>query len=387
VTSDHPDLLSGFTEEHRPIATSHQILLFLLQEPTSSEKAIMNGEWKSLYLLIMLTCTGLYDLNVGGMSIGAGSFLSECWNNLFCTFRECCDRIPYNLTMLETSLREHLFGQHIAYDIVIHAIKAHFREDEPIKALALSFNGFPGSGKTLVSQFIIKSLFKAGIKSKYVHFFSGRIHFPLESKADIYRIHLIDWIRGNVSLCERSLFVFDEVDKMPEGVLDAVKPFLNYHEQIDGIDFRKAMFIFLSNTGSNVIAERLVNMWRDGRKREDILLNDFEELIRKGIFNHKGGFYMSDTIQSNLIDHYIPFLPLEEPHVKQCIQAEYRRRGVKFPHKDQIDEVFKDVEFGPEPHKVFSTSGCKRISSKVATALERKLSLLMTPPKVVKSRV
>ena len=52
------------------------------------------------------------------------------------------------------------------------------------------------------------------------------------------QIHLMDWIRSNVTLCERSVFVFDEVDKMPEGVLDAVKPFIDYHEHIDGVDYR-----------------------------------------------------------------------------------------------------------------------------------------------------
>ena len=41
-----------------------------------------------------------------------------------------------------------------------------------------------------------------------------------------------------MSACERSLFVFDEVDKIPNGVLDAVTPFLDYHEEIDGVDFR-----------------------------------------------------------------------------------------------------------------------------------------------------
>lgn len=41
-----------------------------------------------------------------------------------------------------------------------------------------------------------------------------------------------------MSQCERSLFVFDEVDKMPQGVLDVVKPFIDYHEEIGGVDFR-----------------------------------------------------------------------------------------------------------------------------------------------------
>jgi len=41
-----------------------------------------------------------------------------------------------------------------------------------------------------------------------------------------------------MSLCGRSVFVFDEVDKIPGGVLNAVTPFLDYHEEINGIDFR-----------------------------------------------------------------------------------------------------------------------------------------------------
>jgi Cdc6-like AAA superfamily ATPase len=92
--------------------------------------------------------------------------------------------------VLETSLQEHLFGQHIARDVVIHAIKAHFRERTPKKALVLSFNGLTGSGKTFVSQFIIKSLYKSGIKSKHAHFFSGRNHFALDRKAEIYKVNI-----------------------------------------------------------------------------------------------------------------------------------------------------------------------------------------------------
>jgi Cdc6-like AAA superfamily ATPase len=92
--------------------------------------------------------------------------------------------------VLETSLKEHLFGQHIVRDIVIRAINAHFREHTPKKALVLSFNGLTGSGKTFVSQFIINSLYKSGIKSKYAHFFSGRNHFALDSKTEIYKVNI-----------------------------------------------------------------------------------------------------------------------------------------------------------------------------------------------------
>lgn len=53
-----------------------------------------------------------------------------------------------------------------------------------------------------------------------------------------WQLHLQDWIRGNVSKCERSLFIFDEIDKMPLGMINGIKPFIDYHESIDGIDFR-----------------------------------------------------------------------------------------------------------------------------------------------------
>lgn len=32
----------------------------------------------------------------------------------------------------------------------------------------------------------------------------------------------------------------------------------------------------------------------------------------------------SQMIDSHIIDHYVPFLPLEKKHVEQCIEAELR---------------------------------------------------------------
>lgn len=96
-----------------------------------------------------------------------------------------------HVAVLENSLRDHLFGQHIAHNVVLSAIKAHFREHTtPKKALALSFHGLSGTGKTFVSQFIINSLFKMGRKSQYAHFFTGRNHFSVESKSDLYKVNI-----------------------------------------------------------------------------------------------------------------------------------------------------------------------------------------------------
>ena len=54
--------------------------------------------------------------------------------------------------------------------------------------------------------------------------------------------HLIE---KQVAKCGQSLFIFDEIDKMPAGLIDTIKPYLDYHEELDGIDYRHAIFIFL----------------------------------------------------------------------------------------------------------------------------------------------
>lgn len=56
---------------------------------------------------------------------------------------------------------------------------------------------------------------------------------------------LRQWVKGNISICARSLFIFDEMDKMPVGIIEAIKPFIDHYQEVDGIDFRKSIFLFL----------------------------------------------------------------------------------------------------------------------------------------------
>lgn len=89
---------------------------------------------------------------------------------------------------LHAKLKNFVFGQHLT-EVVVHAIAAHWNSrQKPKKALTLSFHGWPGSGKNYVSNFIVESLFKYGTKSKFVHYFVGRIHFPLEDQVPQYRV-------------------------------------------------------------------------------------------------------------------------------------------------------------------------------------------------------
>ena len=50
---------------------------------------------------------------------------------------------------------------------------------------------------------------------------------------------------GNIRECAYQLFIFDEVDEMPPGILDELVPFMDYLDKVDGLDHRKAVYLIL----------------------------------------------------------------------------------------------------------------------------------------------
>ncbi|XP_011871796.1 PREDICTED: torsin-like protein [Vollenhovia emeryi] len=314
--------------------------------------------------------------------VGALSSLGYyAYDKYKCVYLECCtdEYIQADLDRLEYMLTAKLYGQQIARETIISALRGHLESHSSPKALVMSFHGTPGTGKNYVVQMIAKTFYKHGAQSKYFHFFNGRNDFPLQRKVDEYQEDLYKIISNSLQSCERSMFVFDEVDKMPEGLLDTLVPFLgynSYHKSTkngESMYLNKAIFIFLSNTGSIQIVQHLTNLWERGMKRDDLQLQDFERLIAEGAFAEKGGFHHSDTIQTSVIDHYVPFLPLEEVHVRKCLVRAFNERGVS-PKEEMIEEALSHLTFGPEPHKLYSMAGCKRIEQKVATIVYRKQS-------------
>ena len=91
-----------------------------------------------------------------------------------------------------------------------------------------------------------------------------------------------------MSECPEQLFNFDEVERMPEGVLDVLKPIIDYNDNVDEVDYRKVIFIFLSNTGQSAINEEMLMLWYLREHRNDIKYSDFKKLISESAFNEKG---------------------------------------------------------------------------------------------------
>ncbi|XP_031715901.1 torsin family 1 isoform X1 [Anarrhichthys ocellatus] len=334
----------------------------------------MNPRTRHVLLLWMLVCSGgsteaIEPISTSiavGMAAALTGFLAS-YQNIFYYFHECCrpEWISFNRTGLEVDLESKLFGQHIASRIILKAVTGFMSNENPKKPLVLSLHGWTGTGKNFVSQMIADNVYKEGMDSSFVHIFTSELHFPHLSHFDTYKTQLQQWIRGNVSNCARSMFIFDEMDKMHPGLIDSIKPYLDYYDRLDGVSYRKAIFIFLSNAGGEGIIETALDFWKAGRDREELELKDLETVLSLSVFNNKrSGLWHTSLIDKNLVDFFVPFLPLEDRHVVQCVMAEMKARGLR-PEQKVADQVARDVVYFPKSERVFSVKGCKTIASKL----------------------
>ncbi|XP_004074571.1 torsin-1A isoform X2 [Oryzias latipes] len=324
--------------------------------------------WVLNALLIAGTPVDAFDPITTTVVVSFGAALGRTIYNYL---RETCDSrwLTYNSTGLKMDLENKLFGQHLASRIILKAVSGFMSNDNPKKPLVLSLHGWTGTGKNFVSQLIAENVYKEGMHSKFVHVFTSTLHFPHPSLLSSYKSQLQQWIKGNVSNCERSMFIFDEMDKMHPGLIDSIKPYLDYYEKLDGVSYRKSIFIFLSNAGGESIVETALDFWREGRAREEIDLKDLETSVSLSVFNNeKSGFFHTSLIDKNLVDFFVPFLPLEYSHVVQCAMAEMKARaseGEGPPDLDVANQVAKDLIYFPKQERVFSVKGCKTIESKL----------------------
>ncbi|XP_070706453.1 torsin family 1 isoform X1 [Pempheris klunzingeri] len=333
----------------------------------------MKPRERHVLLLWMLVCSGTTEAIepistsiAVGMAAALTGFLAS-YQNILYYFHECCrpEWISFNRTGLEVDLENKLFGQHIASRIILKAVNGFMSNVNPKKPLVLSLHGWTGTGKNFVSQLIAENIYKEGMDSSFVHVFTSELHFPHPSQLDTYKSQLQQWIKGNVSNCERSMFIFDEMDKMHPGLIDSIKPYLDYYDKLDGVSYRKAIFIFLSNAGGESIIQTALDFWKAGREREEIELRDLETLLSLSVFNNKkSGLWHTSLIDKNLVDFFVPFLPLEYRHVVQCALAEMEARGLR-PDQSVADQVARDCVYFPKSERVFSVKGCKTIESKL----------------------
>uniref|UniRef100_A0A914X0Q7 Torsin n=1 Tax=Plectus sambesii TaxID=2011161 RepID=A0A914X0Q7_9BILA len=329
-----------------------------------------------IHLLVLLLLTEVPLARTEPLTIGVlvSTFVTSSaffnpYHYVKCTWgTECCEKswgLISDFTGMRMALKQRLYGQHLVLQTVVKVLKAHFDDDSPQKALVLSFHGWTGGGKNYVASIIAQHLYAKGMKSPFVHLFVTSFDFPHSDDVDIYKRQLRSWIVGNVTACERSLFIFDELHLMAIGLMDAIKPFLDHYPQLNGVDFRKSTFIFISNTGGNDITQKTLDYFEAGEYRDKISLREMEEIIKEAAFNEEGGLRFSPLVENNLIDHYIPFLPLERHHVMSCIRdyLKLKLKGRKST-EDRIKSIADLLLYFPKSTQIFSEAGCKSVPRK-----------------------
>ncbi|WAQ97950.1 TOR1B-like protein [Mya arenaria] len=62
---------------------------------------------------------------------------------------------------------------------------------------------------------------------------------------DVFQHAIKQHIVATVRACPESLVIFDKMDKMPSGIMDVVKPFLEYNQPVEGTNYRHSVFLCL----------------------------------------------------------------------------------------------------------------------------------------------
>ncbi|XP_071011744.1 torsin-3A-like isoform X3 [Oncorhynchus clarkii lewisi] len=167
----------------------------------------------------------------------------------YCSLGQCCEsgdcRITNNITGLASDLQLKLHGQHLAQSVVLKAVQGFISNPESNKPLTLSFHGCSGTGKNFVTRIVADNLYRDGVKSECVRLFIAPFHFPHARLVDTYKGQLREAIRDMVLRCPQTLFIFDEAEKLHPGLIDAIKPYMDHYDNVDGVSYRRAVFLFL----------------------------------------------------------------------------------------------------------------------------------------------
>ncbi|XP_071759591.1 prosalusin [Centroberyx gerrardi] len=306
------------------------------------------------------------------LAILSGLFLFLCnpaccvFQTLYCTLSDSCDcDFKPNIRDLEWDLYKNVYGQHLAQDIVSEEVANFLQNKSPDRPLVLSFHGSSGTGKTLVSSMLGTHLYGSAMSSPYIHQFVPALHFPSPKRVKQYRSELRSWVNGNLTACARSVFIFDEMEKMPPGIVDVLEPFLGPSHVVYSTNYRKAIYVFISTTGEKVINQLALDYRQAGRDREEIRLADLQDAIAQTVYNSStSGFCNSTIIQQKLVTRFVPFLPLSRRHVERCARRQLCQLGWCW-RSDVAEAVGGDMIYAPDKGRYFSTTGCKAVPAKI----------------------
>ena len=147
-------------------------------------------------------------------------------------------------------------------------------------------------GKNFVSKHIVESLYKRGYESKYARLYVSSRDFMHNDEHHLreYKDRIKQDIERATSECEHTTFIFDEVDKMPAQLLETILFYIDFHTPTyaQPIDFRKTIFIFLSNTGGTDIVRIARENYFNNIPRKDYNIVEIQKALANAAFSETG---------------------------------------------------------------------------------------------------
>ena len=303
-----------------------------------------------------LTALGTYVYN---------NYIYRCqWN----------DKLEFGSFDLRYNLTHKLHGQPLVVNRVYPAIIRHINTKNPRKPLVLSFHGPTGTGKNYASRIIAEAITVRPSQFEVISCLNlcpCADPCPPDDVVTCVR-KLQERIRISLGSCGRTIFVFDEIENLPPGIIDGIRSFLDYAPDSKEIDHRYSIFIFLTNIGATSIMEIAYDAYLRGEHRHEIPIKKLEAALIDASFNEKSGFMRSKLILKDYIDLMIPFFPLEKDHIIKCVTDYlkfcYDREFVLGPKF--IDTILEEVKWVPPDGQVYARSGCKKMENKVDIYIE-----------------
>lgn len=149
------------------------------------------------------------------------------------------------------------------------AADAGYTYNVPTKPLVLSLHGLPGTGKSLTSTYIVDALLTNGMKSTHILKFHGKDY----SSPAIYRHihHIQSLLTQAIQRCDLSIFIFEEIHYMADGVLEGLISYMEYdsmHIDDNGAKFTfgNTIWLFTSNYGGQALQKLAYDAERRGMK-------------------------------------------------------------------------------------------------------------------------
>ncbi|XP_011823431.1 PREDICTED: torsin-3A isoform X2 [Mandrillus leucophaeus] len=222
------------------------------------------------------------------------------------------------------------------------------------------------TGKNFVARMLVENLYRDGLMSDCVRMFIATFHFPHRKYVDLYKEQLMGQIRETQQLCHQTLFIFDEAEKLHPGLLEVLEPHLERRApEGHRAEFTWTIFLFLSNLRGDIINEVILKLLKAGWSREEITMEHLEPHLQAEIVETTdSGFGHSRLVKENLIDYFIPFLPLEYRHVRLCARDAFLSQELLYT-EETLDEIAQMMVYVPKEEQLFSSQGCKSISQRI----------------------